>query len=76
MIYKIFKNNEQINIIVANEEFVKKYCELNNYTYKLEERHEEIIIEPPIPLEEQIIDMQELLIEQQFEIEMLKLGVE
>lgn len=38
MVYKILKNNEVCNIIVASEEFVEKYCAANGYTYEIEER--------------------------------------
>lgn len=36
MNYKIFKDAEQINRIVADEDFVKEYCSDNGYTYELE----------------------------------------
>ena len=48
-IYKIFKEGEQINTIVANEEFVEAYAEENGYTYEEEIRSE---YEPPIEPEE------------------------
>ena len=40
MIYEIFKDGESINTIVADEAFVKTYCEESGYTYA------EIIREP------------------------------
>lgn len=40
MIYEIFKDGESVNTIVADEAFVKTYCEENGYTYT------EIIREP------------------------------
>lgn len=37
MRYKIFENGEEINIIIADEEFCKTYCEENGYTYEPDE---------------------------------------
>ena len=34
MRYKILKDGEVINTIVADENFCKTYCETNGYTYK------------------------------------------
>lgn len=34
MRYKIFENGKEINIIIADEEFVMSYCAENNYTYE------------------------------------------
>lgn len=36
MRYKIFKDGESINTIVADESFVTDYCEKNGYTYEAE----------------------------------------
>lgn len=33
---KIFENGEQINHIVADEDFVARYCEKHGYTYEME----------------------------------------
>ena len=35
-IYKVYKDGEEINRIVANEPFVTNYCEANGYTFELE----------------------------------------
>lgn len=40
--YRILENGEEINRIVASEEFVTSYCEANGYTC------EEIIEEPTV----------------------------
>ena len=40
MNYKIYKDGEHINTIVADEEFVKVYCETNGYTYEFEVQEE------------------------------------
>lgn len=37
MVYKIFKNGEQINIISASKEFLINYCIANDYTYEIVE---------------------------------------
>lgn len=44
MRYKIFENGEEINVIVASEEFVADYCERNGYTFE-----EAPIPTPPMP---------------------------
>ena len=45
MRYKIFKDNEHINTIIADESFIIPYCRSNGYTYE-----EEILPEPePTP---------------------------
>lgn len=36
MRYKIFKDGESINTIIADEDFVESYCDQNGYTYELE----------------------------------------
>lgn len=36
MRYKIFENGEEINTIVADEEFVAAYCEENGFSYQAE----------------------------------------
>ena len=47
--YRILKNGEEINRIVASEEFVTSYCEANGYT--CEEIIEEPVTEPETPTE-------------------------
>ena len=34
MRFDIFENGEKINHIIADEDFCKKYCHENGYTYK------------------------------------------
>ena len=58
MRYKIFKDGEVVNTIVADEAFVESYCSKNGYTYE-----EEILPEPePAPaeptLEERITELE------------------
>ena len=36
MNWKIYENGEHINTIVADEEWLKGYCERNGYAYELE----------------------------------------
>lgn len=45
-IYKIFDHGEEINRIVADEEFVKMWCPENGYTYELEPGPEPVPPEP------------------------------
>ena len=50
MRYKIFENGEEINIIVADETFIEKYCAENGYTYEEENLPEPEPVEPePTP---------------------------
>ena len=44
--YKIFKNGEEMNTIVASIPFVESYCAKNGYTY------EEIVSEPEVVVKE------------------------
>lgn len=46
MKYNIYSNGEKINTIVADEEFCKKYCERNSYTYELVEEPSPTPTEP------------------------------
>ena len=46
MIYRIYDNGEQINTIVASEEFCIKYCEKNGYTYEAQAETSEPTPEP------------------------------
>ena len=43
MKYKIFSDGNEINTIVSDEDFCKKFCEKNGYTY-------EELLEPAIEL--------------------------
>lgn len=36
MVYMIFKDDEQINTIIASPSFVETYCAENGYTYEAE----------------------------------------
>ena len=72
MRYKIYKNGELENTIVASEEFVKTYCEANGYTYELDERPEPKPIEPtPDPQ----TDTDELLVDLAYRTTLLELGL-
>lgn len=60
MKYCIYKNNECINTIVSDEDFVKSYCQDNDYTYtELEER---TIPLPPTDIEQLRADIDYLAI--------------
>ena len=47
MIYKIYKDGDEVNRIVADETFVSDYCAKHGYAYELEPEVE------PEPVEEQ-----------------------
>ena len=61
MVYKIFKNGELINTIVASVEFCAAYCEANGYTYELEEREEPKPVPAPKTTEERIAELENAL---------------
>ena len=46
MVAIIYKNGEEINRIVADENFAKTYCEENGYTYEMSTEPD-----PPFPPE-------------------------
>lgn len=50
--FKIFSNGELINIIIADEEFCKNYCDENSYTYETEEESRTDSKEPIIETEQ------------------------
>lgn len=59
MLYKILKEGEQINTIVADEAFVTAYCEENGYTFEELEETEPVAPEPAAPtVEEQLAELQ------------------
>ena len=45
MRYKIFENGVEVNTIIADEDFVSRYCEANGYTYQ----EERILVLDPAP---------------------------
>ena len=56
--FKIFSNGELINVIIADEEFCKEYCNENSYTYELD------IVPPkePVPPEPTTADILNVLL--------------
>lgn len=42
----IYKNDDPINTIYADEDFIEVYCKKNGYTYKLREDSEPVKTEP------------------------------
>lgn len=60
MKYYIYQNNEYINTIVADEDFVQSYCQDNGYTYTTIE--EQTIIAPPTDIEQLRADIDYLAI--------------
>ena len=66
MTYKILKDGERINTIIASEAFCKDYCEKNGYTY-------EAVVEPkaatpPTELERLRADMDYIAMEMGVEL--------
>ena len=55
MRYKIFKDGEEVNTIVASPDFVDSYCAANGYTYEEDPLPEEEPVEPE-PTTEEILD--------------------
>lgn len=49
MVAIIYKDGEEINRIVSDEEFAKTYCEENGYTYEISTEPD-----PPLPPEPEI----------------------
>lgn len=49
MMYKILDSGKVVNTIVADESFVRSYCEENNYTYepKIQNEQTESVIPTP-----------------------------
>lgn len=72
MRYKIFKDGEVVNTIVADESFVDSYCAKNGYTYE-----EEILPEPePAPSEPtEEEDTSAMLIDHEYRLTLLELGL-
>lgn len=57
MDYNVYKDDVIVNIVTADETFIKKYCAVNGYTY--EEIEREIVPEPePAPSQLDIIEAQ------------------
>lgn len=72
-VYKIYKDGEEINRIVASEPFVTNYCEANGYTCELEPEPEPIEPEPTI--EERMTALEESNVEMSEALEMILTGV-
>ena len=59
MRYKIFKDGERVNTIVADESFVTDYCEKNGYTCEVDSLPESEPEEPAPTPEERIAALEE-----------------
>lgn len=66
MAYKILKDGERINTIIADEAFCKAYCEENGYTYEAVEEPKEA--NPPSELEKLRADMDFIAMEMGVEL--------
>lgn len=42
MIFRVLKDGEEVNTVVADEGFISKYCETNGYEY--------VAVQKPIPV--------------------------
>lgn len=58
MIANIFKGGEQINRIIASEDFARAYCTENGYTYTMEEEPEREPTPAPPPDETTLLRAQ------------------
>lgn len=73
-VYKIYQGGEEINRIVADEEFVEEYCPKHGYTYELEPEPEPVDPpEPPEPTEQETTDA--MLVDHEYRITMLEMGL-
>lgn len=71
MRYRILKNGDCINTILADEDFVSEYCEKNDYTF---EHIPEPEPEPdPQPTAEE--DRDAMLVDHEYRLTLLELGV-
>lgn len=72
MLFDIFKNDIKINSIVADKEFCEKYCASNGYTYlKIEEE----VSQPEKTLRTREDEVDAMLIEHEYRLAQLELGV-
>jgi len=61
--YRIFRDGNEINTIVADEAFCSEYCEKNGYTYELMPEEPEIVeVEPTT--EERVTALEETTTQQ------------
>ncbi len=58
MKYRIMKNGEEINTIVAGSDFVEEYCKDNGYTHEL---LPEPILEPEPTTEQRVTELEEAM---------------
>ena len=59
MNYKILKDGEVVNTIVAGSDFVEDYCKANGYTYELIELEPEP--DPKPTTEQRVTDLEEAM---------------
>lgn len=72
MVYLIFKDNELLNRIVADREFIVPYCAENGYTW------EEKPASPPVPQQAEPTpqeDTEALLVDHEYRLTLLELGL-
>lgn len=71
MRYKILKDGEVINTIVADEIFVESYCAENGYAYKVDILPETEIEPEPTAQE----DTDAMMVDHEYRITLLELGL-
>lgn len=73
--YKIFKNGEEMNTIVASIAFAESYCAKNGYTYEEIVLVEEEVAEPLPTIEERVTTLEESNAEMTEALDMILNGV-
>lgn len=71
MVYRILKNGEEVNTIVASETFVTAYCEKNGYGYEEIPSTPETVEPEPTAQD----DTDSMLVDHEYRITLLELGL-
>lgn len=77
MSYEIYKNEELVNTIVADEEFVTGYCAKHGYTFVLvpDDPEPDEPVEPEPTLEERVATLEESNAEMTEALDLILSGV-
>ena len=73
MRFVIFDNGVKINTIISDENFCKKYCDANQYTYHIADDDCEVQTEATVLTREDEVDA--ILVDQEYRLALLELGV-
>lgn len=68
--YKISKDGEVVNTILADPDFIEGYCAENGFTYE-----EEVLPEAPTPQPTAQDDTDAMLIDHEYRLALLELGI-